>query len=68
MAITFDFSTIDIFLTNIGTTIELFVEILALVFNNLAIFLLFCFFLGLMYAFIKVADGKRYMNEGAPRK
>jgi hypothetical protein len=68
MAIVIDFTTIDVFINGIGATLEMFVGVLAVIFNNLTIFLLFCFFIGFVWAFVKIFDANRYWKDEGNRK
>jgi len=62
MAIDFSFSVIDELLSNVGSFIAGFIELIKIVFNNITFILLFLFFIGFIWAIIKVFDFKKHQR------
>lgn len=60
----FDFAVIDGQLNNIGLFIEAVSNLFAILFNNLIFLFMFCFFIALLWTFIKIFDLRSYIKKG----
>ena len=68
MVTTFDFTTIDMQLNSIGYLIEVFINLLAIVFNNFIFILMFIFAISFIWAIIRIFDFERYAKDGVKRR
>jgi len=56
----FDFTTIDQLINSLGFMLELFISLIAMLFNNFVFLFLFCFTIAFIWALTKIFDFERY--------